>query len=146
MQGPAGKRLMRGQNLKIHGKSRLNTPYPTLPSCHAGAPSPCRNRALPVDSRRYSSDFDCRIPDSNGYLVPLGEGVLIAACGCPCKFCRFAGRTWLLVFWQLTRTALPLQTCIHLPGPKFEDKGLAFSPDGTVMALLEVRVHGAHPL
>ena len=37
VQGPAGKRLMRGQNLKIHGKSRLNTPYPTLPSCHAGA-------------------------------------------------------------------------------------------------------------
>ena len=38
---------------------------------------------------------------------------------------------------------LPMQTCIHLPGPKFEEKGLAFSPDGAIMALLEVQSHGA---
>lgn len=31
-----------------------------------------------------------------------------------------------------------VQTCIHIPGPKFSRQGLGFSPDGATMALLEV--------
>jgi len=40
---------------------------------------------------------------------------------------------------RLTIWSLVNRSCLHINGPKFADRGLAFSPDGSVMALLEVR-------
>ena len=39
---------------------------------------------------------------------------------------------------RLTIWSLVKRTCLHITGPKFADKGLAFSPSGAMMALLEV--------
>lgn len=40
---------------------------------------------------------------------------------------------------RLTIWSLVNRSCLHINGPKFADRGLGFSPDGSVMALLEVR-------
>lgn len=34
----------------------------------------------------------------------------------------------------------PMQSCVHINGPKFSEQGLAFSSEGATMALLEVRL------
>ncbi len=40
---------------------------------------------------------------------------------------------------RMTIWSLVNRTCLHINGPKFSDRGFAFSPDGSLMALLEVR-------
>ena len=39
---------------------------------------------------------------------------------------------------RLTIWSLVKRTCLHTNGPKFGDRGLAFSPSGSMMAVLEV--------
>lgn len=40
---------------------------------------------------------------------------------------------------RMTIWSLVNRTCLHINGPKFADRGVGFSPDGSLMALLEVR-------
>lgn len=76
----------------------------------------------------FDPDYSCRIDEG-----PAG----VASC-------RWApgGRTVLVVADFCVRMAawsLLGRRCEYLPGPKHPNKGLAFSPDGGCMAVLEVR-------
>jgi WD40 repeat protein len=56
--------------------------------------------------------------------TPDGRGVLLVA-----EFCVRAA------VWDLST-----RRCVHLPGPKHAARGLAFSPDGRSLAVIEVCV------
>lgn len=43
---------------------------------------------------------------------------------------------------RMTIWSLVKRICLHINGPKFADRGFGFSPDGSMMALIEV--HRCH--
>ena len=72
-------------------------------------------------------DWSCKIDEGPaGVNVPRwspdGQSIILVA--------DFQIR---MTIWSLVK-----RTCLHINGPKFADRGFGFSPDGSMMALIEV--------